>query len=1227
MQISSAVTRQLKEQELMLKTLLSSIPSGVISTDAQGLVTQINPVAEALIGVSSSESVGKPLEKSLKIADRKLGQHITGLLTKSHSHKVDWAIDELVLIDREHNEIPIRCKVSPIKNNRGSLMGFVIVLEQVLDRGNKPLGSSDAEIYNLFAGMEDFIFVMNREGRYLEVLSAHSELDNHLHNKSNKTLHEVLPQHLADYFLREICETADTQTAKTIEYVLSIRGQEVWFSTTISPISEDTVTWIARDISDRKRTEMQLHRLNQEVEARFRQHTEDFLTVNSQLVNALEERGRIEAKLRRHLERLEMTYQMAFDLNQASTLDQVYAVAIASVRKIFQSDRSAILMQDEQGHIRYQLTDGISKGYQQIAESFFMEHFSPRNTAPRIIPDIELKPELAPLREAIRAEGFRSLGVFTLIHQDRTLGEIAFYYDRPYNFSDEEIQLGKAIASYVGMAISRKQAEEALRESERRYQVLFNSKDDAVFVHRLNPELRAEVFLEVNEAACECLGYTREELLQMSPQDIVPPEVDHFPGLKVIEKLLSTKQAFFETTHVSKDGRKFPVEVRANLFDYNGKPAIMAFAHDISKRKEIEEALRKSEARNRAILNTLPDLLLLLKRDGSCLECIMPSAPSTLNECEYLPVRKHISEVLPPEILVEQVQIFDRAIATGEVQVYEHQIPKFGRLVYEEVRVAPYGEEEVLVIVRDISDRKQAEQALKESEEKYRILFDAIEDSVFVYPQGSDVKFLEVNDSACRSLGYTREELLAKSPRDIIPPYFHTNCPKSVKSPDGKHFVFEVIHVRKDGSEFPVEVAGMTFEFKGESMVMGIARNISDRKQAEEKLRNSEAALAEAQRVAHMGNWERELVTNRNTWSDQLFHIWGFSLEEPTPSFNQILERVNPEDRLRLKQAVEGAVATNSSFEIDYKILLPDGTSKWLYSKGHGILGADGKPMKIYGITQDITERKQAEKLRLELEREKEISALRVRFFSMMSHEFRTPLAVITNAAHLLKLRSDSSLENKSIQKQVNYIESSTKRLVSIMNNVLTINRAEVGKLEFNPQPLQVDKYCRQIVTEMLLSIGNQQRIHYQNHCKLQKANLDRRILDSILSNLLSNALKYSPENTTVILELDCHATVTSKAQSNQRTSQVNHKNTEVQTNLPEQAYIIFRVCDRGIGISPMDQKHIFDPFYRAKNSEMYEGTGLGLSIVKQYVEAHHGKISVKSEIGVGTTFTVTLPL
>ncbi|CAN1210014.1 hypothetical protein TUMEXPCC7403_07450 [Tumidithrix helvetica PCC 7403] len=1219
MQRSSGATRQLKEQELMLKTVLSSIPNGLICTDMQGLITQMNPVAEILTGISGSEGIGKPLEESLKIVDRKLGKRLTNLLAKSARQRVDWALDDLVSIARNGNEVPICFHVTPIKSDRGASIGFVIVLEQTLERENKPLGSSDAEIYNLFAGMEDFVFVMNTEGRYLEVLSAHSELNSHLHQKSNKTLHEVLPQHLADYFLSEICETVAAQTVKTIEYVLSIQGKEVWFSTTITPISEDTVTWIAKDISDRKQTELELHRLNQVIETRFRQHTEDFLTVNSQLVNALEERGRIEAKLRRHLERLEMTYQMAFDLNQATTLDQVYAVAIASVRKIFQSDRSAILMQDEQGHVRYQLADGISKGYQKIAESFFMKHFSPRNTAPRIIPDIELKPELAPLREAIRAEGFRSLGVFTLIHQDRTLGEIAFYYDRPYNFSDEEIQLAKAIASYIGMAISRKQAEEALRESERRYQVLFNSKDDAVFVHRLNSKHRAEVFLEVNEAACECLGYTREELLQMSPKHIVAPEATHFPGAEVIERLLSTKQAFFETIHVSKDGRKFPVEIRANLFDYNGKPAIMAFAHDISKRKEIEEALRKSEARNRAILNTLPDLLLLLKSDGTCVECIMPSAPSTLNECEYLPVRKHISEVLPPEILVEQVQIFDRAIATGEVQIYEHQIPKFGRLVYEEVRVAPYGEDEVLVIVRDISARKQAEQALKESEEKYRILFDAIEDSVFVHPQGSDIKFLEVNDSACRSLGYTREELLVKSPRDIIPPYFHTNCPKSVTSPDGRHFVFEVIHVRKDGSEFPVEVAGMTFEFKGESMVMGIARNISDRKQAEEKLLKSEAALAEAQRIAHMGNWECDTATGEITWSDQLFQLWGFSPENLVPHSDLILERMDPEDRARLFQKAEESLKTNSSFEMDFKILLPDGSSKWLYTKGRHVLDSDGKSIKSYGITQDITERKQAEALRLELEREKEISALRVRFFSMMSHEFRTPLAVVTNAAHLLKL-TNNRLENESIQRHVNHIESSTKRLIAIMNDVLTINRAEVGKLELNPQPLQVDKYCRQLVTEMILSIGNQQRIQYHNLCHLQKANLDRRILDSILSNLLSNALKYSPENTTVILELDCQPASLSP-------SQANHKAAKSRTKAKEQTYVIFRVRDRGIGISETDRKHIFDPFYRAKNAEKSEGTGLGLSIVKQYVEAHHGKISIESEIGVGSTFTVTLPL
>jgi PAS domain S-box-containing protein len=857
MPMTSTISRPKKEQEWMLKALLSSIPSGAIGTDIQGVITLINPAAESLTGVLSTEAIGKSLAQCLTMIDRKSNQAIS-LHPKSLS-EFDREPQDLTLLNCDRQEIPICVKVTPIQNDRAVTVGFVIILDR-----------------------------------------KEPQLEKH-------------------------------------------RSKEV-----------------------------ELQRLNLELETRVQQRTEDFLAVNNQLVIALEERGRIETKLRRHLDRLELTYKMAFNLNQSTSLEQVYRIAITSIKKIFQADRSSIIIQDEAGHSRFQMADGISQNFQKIIEEFIQQDACNQSSEPKIIPDIEQYPGVESIRESIRAEGFRSLGNFTLSHQNRTMGEITICYDRPHDFSDEEIQLGKAIATYVGMAVSRKQVKDAL----------------------------------------------------------------------------------------------------------------------------------------------------------------------------------------------------------------------------------------------------------KESEAKYRVLFNAIEDSVFVHQQGANPNFVAVNDAACRSLGYSRDQLLAMSPRDIIPKHFQTDCPKTAKSSDGNHFVFEVIHIRKDGTQFPVEVAGMAFEMKGEKMIMGIARNISDRKQAQEKLLKSEAALAEAQKIARMGNWECDITTGQVTWSEQLFDIWGFSPDHPEPQSSEILERIVAEDRLRLTRLRDEAIAKNLPFEIDFKVHLPDGTSKWLFTRGHNLLDQSGKPVKSYGITQDITERKQAEELSLELEREKEINELRIRFFSMMSHEFRTPLSVIINASHLLKL-TNNQLENKSIQKQVGYIESSTKRLVSIMDNVLTINRAEVGKLEFNPQPIQVDQYCRQLVTEMVLSIGNQQRIHYLSLCQLQKVKLDRKLLDSILTNLLSNALKYSPQSSTVTLELNCQ-TVSPDPQPHQP---LNSKKSKTQNQTLTKSYVIFQVSDHGIGISKADLQHIFDPFYRAKNAEKKEGTGLGLSIVKQYVKAHGGTISVKSEIGVGTTFTVTLPI
>jgi signal transduction histidine kinase/CHASE1-domain containing sensor protein len=232
-----------------------------------------------------------------------------------------------------------------------------------------------------------------------------------------------------------------------------------------------------------------------------------------------------------------------------------------------------------------------------------------------------------------------------------------------------------------------------------------------------------------------------------------------------------------------------------------------------------------------------------------------------------------------------------------------------------------------------------------------------------------------------------------------------------------------------------------------------------------------------------------------------------------------------------------------------------------------------------------------------ELAQTRELSELKLRLFSMVSHEFRTPLStILVSTQSLASSQADWSEERKT--KNLMRIQAAAKTMAQLLTDILTLNRAEAGKLEFRPERLDLEQFCRQIVEEIQLSTGCQQAIDFVHQGDCHAVRLDSKLLHSILANLLTNAVKYSPAHSSVQLRLTCTAEAA-----------------------------IFQVQDWGIGIPTEDQPQLYEAFYRGQNVGDVAGTGLGLAVVKTCVDRHGGQIAVHSQVGAGTTFTVTLPL
>jgi signal transduction histidine kinase len=247
-------------------------------------------------------------------------------------------------------------------------------------------------------------------------------------------------------------------------------------------------------------------------------------------------------------------------------------------------------------------------------------------------------------------------------------------------------------------------------------------------------------------------------------------------------------------------------------------------------------------------------------------------------------------------------------------------------------------------------------------------------------------------------------------------------------------------------------------------------------------------------------------------------------------------------------------------------------------------------------LYQQMTKRYQAEASQAKLINEKEVSDVKLKFLSMISHEFRTPLSVILASSQLLTQGSQSwSPERK--QKTFDRIQSSAKLMTRLLTDILTLSRADAGKLDYHPEVLDLEAFCLNLVEEKQVSTPHHV-IKFMRSGATHPVRLDANLLYSILNNLLENAIKYSAPEHPVLL------------------------NTQI-----ENEFVMLQVQDQGIGISAEEQQKIFELFHRGQNAGAVAGTGLGLAVVKKCVELHQGEISVASELGKGTTFTVHLPL
>lgn len=404
-------------------------------------------------------------------------------------------------------------------------------------------------------------------------------------------------------------------------------------------------------------------------------------------------------------------------------------------------------------------------------------------------------------------------------------------------------------------------------------------------------------------------------------------------------------------------------------------------------------------------------------------------------------------------------------------------------------------------------------------------------------------------------------------------------------------------------------------------------------RRAEEALRNSEASLAQAQGIAHLGNWSWDLQTNEVRWSDEMFAIFGLPPQEFGLPYEEVLAYIAPEDRERLKEAVEQSLYQGKPFNLDYRVVRQDGSDCHIHAQGEATLDETGKPIRFVGTLQDVTERKRAEEeiLRLNQELEQRViertaqlatanaelkeamtrldllnqelrraSEMKSQFLANMSHELRTPLNSILGFTQLLKEDLADKLDEEGRQ-SLGIIENSGKHLLALINDVLDLSKVEAGRVELELEAVDVGAAVAS-VCETVKAMAMHKRISLENRVEvgLPAVTADLVRLKQIIFNLVSNAVKFTPQGGQVWIEAT-----------------------------PAREVIEISVCDTGVGIPKAELDRIWEAFHQVDASRTREegGTGLGLALSKRLVEMQGGTIWVESEVGKGSRFSFTLPL
>jgi len=814
--------------------------------------------------------------------------------------------------------------------------------------------------------------------------------------------------------------------------------------------------------------------------------------------------------------------------------------------------------------------------------------------------------------------------------QTTSMGDVIWLQTSKIPLRDNNGKIKGILGAYTDIT-SRKKLEVSLQEREALYRMLAEYSTD--IISRNNPDGSLSY---VSPAIESIWGYKPSELLGSSIANLIHQD-DLADVISMYESILKSSTNTNEIKRVAyrawhKDGQLIWLESSGQAVydpETNKVEYVIGIHRDVTKQKNVEEALRDSEARFSAVFDQSNGLQLICSVEANGTFCIVDVnqhyiAVATSNGFDITEkklIGKQLEDVIinvfgfDETILHNVVQHYQQAVESGASVRYEEKLPTPKGTHYFDSTAVPIFDPSgtcryILYNGRDITEHKHSElrirELLLESEQQthhYRALFEQSRDAILILDINGH--YLDCNSAAQKMLGYTRDELIGQHRTIVTPPEELENAREiETRLHQNDHvFLYERMLRRKDGSLFPTEVSASIIQDIDRDQgpfIQAIIRDITERKRAEQAILDNQrllqAILDTIPDIIYIHDIEhyKDVFYTRHIGEDL-----GYSIEEISELGDEFLEALIHEDDYTILPKHSEKIQSLKDREIlecEYRIHHKNGIWRWISMRDVVFVRNDvGAPAKLLRVIQDITESKIfVRKLATLINELEQKNAELERFTYTVSHDLKSPLITIKSFLDLLKIDLVSA-NQELINKDLAFMESAANQMERLLGDLLELSR--IGRIANPSEVIQLDVLISETIKLVRGQIDKRGvTIHVAD--SLPDVVGDRLRILEVFQNLISNAVQYMGEQQDPQIWIGA-----SEGESSQQ--------------------VICYVRDNGIGIEVRHQKIIFGLFERLNNDE---GTGIGLALVKRIVDLHDGKIWVESKgINKGSTFYFTL--